>query len=182
MTCSKVISDAAEGDKREIKHHVYVKRQTQICTTRPSSPLPFFPISTHKPVVSRDSFLSIRIVLSCFYPLIFYLKNSQLELLTFAVCRIREALKRPTASGFSWPRTCGRVCSSRLNGRKGVQRWVTYGKDTKNCTASRLKAEVAFFIRLRCACWILNSNKWIFPVFRVIKVSTLTRRKTTWRH
>ena len=50
-----------------------------------------FIISTHKLVVSRDSFLSIRIVLRCFYPLIFYLRNSQLELLTFAVCGIREA-------------------------------------------------------------------------------------------
>ena len=33
MTCSKVTSDAAEGDNKEVKHHVYVERQTQICTT-----------------------------------------------------------------------------------------------------------------------------------------------------
>ena len=47
-------------------------------------------ISTSKLVVSRN-FLSIRIVLNCFYQLIFYfLKILNLKL-AFAVCRIREA-------------------------------------------------------------------------------------------
>ena len=60
---------------REEKHHVYVKWQTQICTTWPSFLFTFrllFIISTPKLVVSCN-FLSIRIiVLSCFCLLIFY--------------------------------------------------------------------------------------------------------------
>ena len=58
----------------EVKHHVYVKQQTRICTTWPSFLFTcrlLFIISTPKLVVSRN-FLSIRIVLSCFYLLIFY--------------------------------------------------------------------------------------------------------------
>ena len=58
----------------EVKHHVYVKRQTRICTTWPSFPITcrlLFIISTHELVVSHN-FLSIRIVWSCFYLLIFY--------------------------------------------------------------------------------------------------------------
>ena len=61
----------------EVKHHVYVKRQTRICTTWPSFPFTcrlLFIISSHKLVVSRN-FLSIRIVLSCFYLLIFYFEK-----------------------------------------------------------------------------------------------------------
>ena len=60
-------------NSREVKHHVYVKRQTRICTTWPSLPLTcrvLFIISTHKLVVSRTDFLSTRIVLTCFYLLI----------------------------------------------------------------------------------------------------------------
>ena len=106
------------GVNREVKHHVYVKQRTQICTTWQSSPFTcrllfiisgvswccgnycllafvlwcgycsvsfqsfvlrhWCPqhqettiISTHKLVVSRN-FLTKRIVLSCFYLLIFY--------------------------------------------------------------------------------------------------------------
>ena len=59
---------------REVKQQVYVKRQTRICTTWPSFLFTcrlLFIISTDKLVVSRN-FLSIRIVLSYFYLLIFY--------------------------------------------------------------------------------------------------------------
>ena len=66
-----------EGDSREVKHLVYVKRQTRICTTWPTVPITclytvFF--STHELVVSPN-FLSIRIVLSCFYLLIFHFEK-----------------------------------------------------------------------------------------------------------
>ena len=62
---------------RDVKHHVYVKRQTWICTTWPSFPFTcrwLFFFSTHKLVVSSN-FLSIRIVLSCFYLFIFYVEK-----------------------------------------------------------------------------------------------------------
>ena len=58
----------------EVKHHLYVKRQTRICTTWSTFLLTCrlrFIISTHNLVVSRN-FLSIRIVLSFFYLPIFY--------------------------------------------------------------------------------------------------------------
>ena len=67
----------AMNSNREVKHHVYVKRRTQICSTWPSFPVTCclrFIISTHKLVVSRN-FLSIRIVLNCFYLLIFYFEK-----------------------------------------------------------------------------------------------------------
>ena len=72
---------------REIKHHVYVKWQTRICTTWPSFLFTcrlLFIISTPKLVVSLD-FSSIRIVLSCYYLLIFYFEISQLK---SDVCRL----------------------------------------------------------------------------------------------
>ena len=62
---------------REVKDHVYVKRQTRICTTWPSFPFScrlLFIISTHKLVVSSN-FLPIREFLSCFYLLIFYFEK-----------------------------------------------------------------------------------------------------------
>ena len=59
---------------REVNHHVYVKRQTQICTSWPSFPHYLSFISTHKSVVSPQ-FLSIRTVSSCFYLLIFYFEK-----------------------------------------------------------------------------------------------------------
>ena len=62
---------------REVKNHVYVKRQKRICTTWPSFLFTCrltFIISTHKLVVSRN-FSSIRIVLSCFYLLSFYFEK-----------------------------------------------------------------------------------------------------------
>ena len=66
---------------REDKHHVNVKRQTQICTTWPSFIFTcrlLFIISTHKLEVSCN-FLSIRIVLSFFFLLIFYFDKFSLE-------------------------------------------------------------------------------------------------------
>ena len=61
---------------REVNHHAYVKRQTRICIMWPTflftCRLPFI-ISTPKLVVSRN--LSIRIVFSCFYLLIFYFEK-----------------------------------------------------------------------------------------------------------
>ena len=79
---------------RKVMHHVYVKRQTRICTTWLSFPFTYrllFIISTHKLAVSRN-FLSRRIVLSCFYLLILYFEKFPWNLnLTFDVCHIREA-------------------------------------------------------------------------------------------
>ena len=62
---------------RKITHHVYVKRQTRICTAWPSFLFTcrlLLIISTPKLVISRN-FSSIRIVLSCFYLLIFYFEK-----------------------------------------------------------------------------------------------------------
>ena len=62
---------------REVKHHVYVKQQTRIGATWPSFSIAcrlLFIISTHKLVVSGNS-LSIRIVLSSFFLLIFYFEK-----------------------------------------------------------------------------------------------------------
>ena len=62
---------------REVKHHVYVKRQTRICTTRPSFSITcrlLVIISTHKLVISPN-FLSVKIVLSRFYLLVFYFEK-----------------------------------------------------------------------------------------------------------
>ena len=69
--------------------HVYVKRQTRICTTWPSFLFTYrllFIISTHKLAASRN-FLCKRIVLSCFYLLIFYIEkfSTWIWLLTFAI-------------------------------------------------------------------------------------------------
>ena len=66
---------------------------TPNCTTWPSFLFTcrlLFIISTPKVVVSRNK-LSIRIVLSCFYLLIFYFWEILNLKLTFAVCRILEA-------------------------------------------------------------------------------------------
>ena len=79
---------SAYSINREVKHHVYVKRQMWICTTwssfRPLCHLLFI-ISTHKLVVSCN-FLSIRIFLAVFICSFSILRNSQLD-----VCRKREA-------------------------------------------------------------------------------------------
>ena len=69
----------ADGTKliREDKHHVYVKRQMRIYAMWPSFFFTccwLFIISTPTLVVSNN-FLSIRIVLSCFYLLIFYFEK-----------------------------------------------------------------------------------------------------------
>ena len=80
---------SAYSINREVKHHVYVKRQTWICTTwwsfRPHCHLLFI-ISTHKLVVSCN-FLSIRIFLAAFICSFFILRNSQRE---SDVCRLRN--------------------------------------------------------------------------------------------
>ena len=59
---------------REVKHHVYIKRQTRISTTWPSFPLlvVYCWLFLHLLVVSCN-FSSI--VLSCFYLLIFYFEK-----------------------------------------------------------------------------------------------------------
>ena len=77
------------GIAREVKHHVYVKRQTRICTTWPSFPFTcrlLFIISTQKLVVSLK-ILSIRIVWSCFYLLVLYFEkfSTWIRRLPFAV-------------------------------------------------------------------------------------------------
>ena len=62
---------------REVKHHAYVKRRTRICTTWPSFLFTcrlLCIISTPKLAVPRN-FSPIRIVLSCFYLLIFYFEK-----------------------------------------------------------------------------------------------------------
>ena len=69
----------ADGTKliREDKRHIYVKRQMQIYAMCPSFLFTcclLFIISTPTLVVSNN-FLSIRIVLSCFYLLIFYFEK-----------------------------------------------------------------------------------------------------------
>ena len=69
----------------QVKLHVYVKRHTRKLyhvTKFSSCRLPFI-FATHKLVVSRN-FVSIRIVLSCFYSFSI-LRNSHLE---SAVCRL----------------------------------------------------------------------------------------------
>ena len=80
---------------REVKHRVYVKRQTRICTTWPSFPFacrPLFVISPHKLVVSR-TILSVRIFWAVFICSMAILRKSQLE---SDVCRIRERLRQKT--------------------------------------------------------------------------------------
>ena len=72
---------------REVKHHIYVKRQTRICTTWPSLSFTcrlLFIISTHTLVVSRN-FLCIRTVWVVFICSFSILRNSQLE---SSVCRL----------------------------------------------------------------------------------------------
>ena len=74
---------------REVKDHVYVKQQTQICTTWPSFFFTcrlLFIISTPKLVVSRK-LMSMRIVLSCFYFLNFYF-----EKFSTWICRLPLAI------------------------------------------------------------------------------------------
>ena len=72
---------SAYSINREVKHHVYVKRQMWICTTwssfRPLCHLLFI-ISRHKLVVSCN-FLSIRIFLAVFICSFSILRNSQRE-------------------------------------------------------------------------------------------------------
>ena len=76
----------------------------------------------------------------------------------------------------TWPRPCGHVCSLQLTielqeGLPAVSDLRQGFFDTKNCTASRLKARTSFFISV-CDVFggFLISNQWIIPVFWAIKV------------
>ena len=99
-----------KGDSREVKHHVYVKQQTRICTTWPSVPITCLYtvfISTHKLVVSPN-FLSIRIVVNCFYLLIFYFEkfSTWIWRLPFAVyVKLKLSSISPFATAIGVPET-----------------------------------------------------------------------------
>ena len=78
----------------------------------------------------------------------------------------------------TWPRSCGRVCSLQFAvhvwtaGRASSIKWLLARFfATKNCTASRLKAQNSFFASV-CDVFVgfLNSNQFIIPVFWAIKV------------
>ena len=90
--CRDIMSNdlfSAYSINREVKHHVYVKRQMWICTTWSSfHPLChlLFIISRHKLVVSCN-FLSIRIFLAVFICSFSILRNSQHE---SDVCHLRN--------------------------------------------------------------------------------------------
>ena len=74
---------------REIKIHVYPKRQTWLCTTWPSFS-PYFPFTVYCFYTKISSFmpaLSIRIALDCFYLLIFYSEKFSTD-----VCRLPYAV------------------------------------------------------------------------------------------
>ena len=78
---------------REIKDHVYVRRQTRICTTWPSFPFTcslLFIISAHKLVVSRNFFIHKNCFELFLSARLLFWEVLNLNL-TFAVCRIREA-------------------------------------------------------------------------------------------
>ena len=97
---------------REVKHHVYVRRQTRICTTWPSFPFTcplLFIISAHKLVVSRN-FLSIRIVLSSFYLLICYFEkfSAWIWRLPFAVyVKLKFSIERSVTSRYHGSKISG---------------------------------------------------------------------------
>ena len=98
----------------EVNYHVYVKCQTRICTTWPSFPFTcrlLFIISSHRLVVLRN-FLSIRIVLSCFYLLIFYFEKFSTGIwrLPFAVYVKPLKISYRYVAGFFFPtaRSLGR--------------------------------------------------------------------------
>ena len=86
---------------REVKHRVYVKRQTRVCTTWPSFPFarrPLFVISPHKLVVSR-TILSVRIFWAVFICSMAILRKSQLE---SDVCRIWTITAKDNCWEFLW--------------------------------------------------------------------------------
>ena len=69
---------------------------------------------------------------------------------------------------FKWAAAKKSVCGLRLNGWKGIQPLVTYDKVFCHEKLYRLtfkRHEVAFFIRLRCACWIFELEKANYPCF-----------------
>ena len=83
------------GYTKQVKQHVYVIRQTWICITWPSFLFTchlLFIISTPRLVVSRN-FSSIRIVLSCFYPLIFHFEFLNLNLTFAAYVKLKLSTK-----------------------------------------------------------------------------------------
>ena len=78
-----------DNDNRQIKIHVYAKRQTWLCTTWPSFS-PYFPFTVYCFYTKISSFmpaLSIRIALDCFYLLIFYSEKFSTD-----VCRLPYAV------------------------------------------------------------------------------------------
>ena len=88
-----VLIQRTEGTRkwpiREIKIHVYAKRQPWLCTTWPSFS-PYFPFTVYCFYTKISSFmpaLSIRIVLDCFYLLIFYSDKFSTD-----VCRLPYAV------------------------------------------------------------------------------------------
>ena len=98
---------------REFNHHVYVKRQTRICTMWPTflfTCLLRFISSTPKLVVSRN-FLSIRIVFSCFCLLIFYF-----EKFSTRIWRLPFAVYVKLKLSVSWLMTiCGKLINLKVS-------------------------------------------------------------------
>ena len=111
---------------REVKHHVCVKWQTQICTTWSSFLFTcglLFIISTKKLVVSRD-FLSIRIALSGFFPahfLFWEIPNLNLTFAVYVMLKLSILQSNPSAEKmkrilcFHWlPERSRQACRARL--------------------------------------------------------------------
>ena len=98
---------------KEVKHHVYVKRETQICTTWPSLTLScclMSIISTLELVVSCN-FLSIRIVLSGFYLLILYFEKLSVNLNLTLGCVQTDATLLANKSQHCWMLHVTSVCT-----------------------------------------------------------------------
>ena len=101
---------------REVKHHVYVLRQTRICTTWLSFLFPcrlLFIISTPKFVVSRN-FSSIRIVWNCFNCSFSMLRNSQFNVYSVSI----------------WGHRGNKLGTSRIEGRALTNCANTLAKDS----------------------------------------------------
>ena len=88
-SCRAKFENGQTFNYREIKIHVYPKRQTWLCTTWPSFS-PYFPFTVYCFYTKISSFmpaLSIRIALDCFYLLIFYSEKFSTD-----VCRLPYAV------------------------------------------------------------------------------------------
>ena len=104
---------------REVKHHVYVLRQTRICTTWLSFLFPcrlLFIISTPKFVVSRN-FSSIRIVWNCFNCSFSLLRNSQFNVYSVSI----------------WGHRGNKLGTSRIEGHALTNCANTLAKDSVHC-------------------------------------------------